>query len=285
MDLVVVGDDGGAGLVFPDRPGEVVLGQVDILENGCLRVDSEMQTSIPGVFAVGDMLCRHIKQAVIAAAEGAMAAIAAEKFLQTESWEKYIQDILGRLGQSADASRVYIFENHLNDAGDLLTSQRYEWVTPGIEPQIDNLEMQNISWREAGFDRWQEQFVSRLRVRFPKSDIELVTEAWGGRNTDSYRNEPPGSSHNYKEKVLHARADLIISEFVNDAGLNPAQVEERYGKLLADFDTSAGKFTCELFDDKAPLTVANFVGLAEGTSLAAGIGLYRGCRGLGPKGP
>ena len=36
------------------------------------------------------------------------------------------------------------------------------------------------------------------------------------------------------------------------------------GKLLADLDTVAGKLTCELYDDKAPLSVANFVGLARG---------------------
>ena len=33
----------------------------------------------------------------------------------------------------------------------------------------------------------------------------------------------------------------------------------------ATFDTSEGTFTVKLFDDKAPNTVANFVGLAEGT--------------------
>ena len=84
-------------------------------------------------------------------------------------------------------------------------------------------------------NRWQEQFVARLRQRFSKADIELVTEAWGGRSTSSYLSEPPGSPHNYREKVLGAKPDLIVSEFVNDAGLNPPQVEERYGKLLADF--------------------------------------------------
>ena len=104
--------------------------------------------------------------------------------------------------------------------------------------------------------RWQEQFVTRLRARFPKAQIELVTEAWGGRNTGSYLSEPPGSEHNYAEKVLARwdnssslrltnthdyptgraqKPDLIVSEFVNDAGLNEAQVEEHYGKLLADF--------------------------------------------------
>ena len=84
-------------------------------------------------------------------------------------------------------------------------------------------------------NRWQEQFVTRLKARFPRANIELVTEAWGGRNTASYLAEPPGSPHNYQEKVLAAKPDLIISEFVNDAGLNPAQVNERYAKLLADF--------------------------------------------------
>jgi lysophospholipase L1-like esterase len=84
-------------------------------------------------------------------------------------------------------------------------------------------------------ERWQEQFAARLRERFPKAHVELITQAWGGRNTGSYLAEPPGSPHNYRETVLGAKPDVVISEFVNDAGLKPAQVEERYGKLLADF--------------------------------------------------
>ena len=35
-------------------------------------------------------------------------------------------------------------------------------------------------------------------------------------------------------------------------------------KLLARFETSKGVINCELFPDKAPMTVANFVGLATG---------------------
>jgi lysophospholipase L1-like esterase len=85
-------------------------------------------------------------------------------------------------------------------------------------------------------NRWQEQFVARLRERFPAAKIELVTEAWGGRNTDSYLGETPGSPHNYQAKVLGAKPDLVVSEFVNDAGLSPAQVEQRYGRLLTNFN-------------------------------------------------
>ena len=36
------------------------------------------------------------------------------------------------------------------------------------------------------------------------------------------------------------------------------------GKLQATIETSQGTFHCELFGDKAPMTVANFVGLATG---------------------
>ena len=36
------------------------------------------------------------------------------------------------------------------------------------------------------------------------------------------------------------------------------------GKLTATFDTSMGTIHCDLFGDKSPITVANFVGLARG---------------------
>jgi len=83
--------------------------------------------------------------------------------------------------------------------------------------------------------RWQEQFVRRLRQRYPQAQIELINLGWGGRNTASFLAEPPGSPYNYQEKVLGSQPDLIISEFVNDANLSPAEVEERYAKLWSDF--------------------------------------------------
>ena len=84
-------------------------------------------------------------------------------------------------------------------------------------------------------DRWQEQFVERLRQKFPNADIELLTEAWGGRTSDIYRKEPPGSPKNYAEKVLALKPDLIISEFVNDSGMHGEYLNKRYSEILADF--------------------------------------------------
>jgi thioredoxin reductase (NADPH) len=57
-------------------------GQLETSEGGCLIVDREFRTALPGVYAVGDLLCNHVKQAVIAAADGAMAGIAVEKALR-----------------------------------------------------------------------------------------------------------------------------------------------------------------------------------------------------------
>ena len=91
-------------------------------------------------------------------------------------------------------------------------------------------------------ERWQSQLAAQLQARFPKAKIELITEAWGGRNTGSYLGEPAGSPHNYREKVLAARPDLVVSEFVNDAGLSPQQVEQVYAKLLADFTAGGAEW-------------------------------------------
>lgn len=60
---------------------DFLAGQIEISDTGCLIVDKEFHTAIPGVYAVGDVLCNHVKQAVIAAAEGAIAAITVEKEL------------------------------------------------------------------------------------------------------------------------------------------------------------------------------------------------------------
>jgi len=60
---------------------DYLMEQLETTAGGCLVVDKEMQTTIPGVFAVGDLLCDHIKQAVIAAADGVIAAVAADKFI------------------------------------------------------------------------------------------------------------------------------------------------------------------------------------------------------------
>ena len=84
--------------------------------------------------------------------------------------------------------------------------------------------------------RWQNVFLTQLRKRFPKANIQMVTQAWGGHTTADYLAEPAGSAYNYRKKVLDVKPDLIISEFVNDAGLPLSQLQAIYPQLKADFD-------------------------------------------------
>ena len=51
------------------------------LESGYIRTDEDMRTAIPGVFAAGDVRVKSLRQVVTAAADGAIAAVQAERYL------------------------------------------------------------------------------------------------------------------------------------------------------------------------------------------------------------
>ena len=51
------------------------------LENGYILTDENMRTAIPGVFAAGDVRVKSLRQVVTAAADGAVAAVQAERYL------------------------------------------------------------------------------------------------------------------------------------------------------------------------------------------------------------
>ncbi len=67
-----------------------------------------------------------------------------------------------------------------------------------------------------GKDKWQAQFARWLESVYPAAAITWVSVGWGGRTTRAYLEEPAGSPHNFAEKVLAEKPDLVISEFVND---------------------------------------------------------------------
>jgi len=74
--------------------------------------------------------------------------------LSNAGYRKTYEDILRLLGLAAGSSRVYIFENHPGEAGEILTSQRAEWCAPGIEPQIDNPALQRLIMGKSPCKRW-----------------------------------------------------------------------------------------------------------------------------------
>jgi PAS domain S-box-containing protein len=103
-----------------------------------------------------------------------------ERFLRMPLTESSIEPILETLGHATEVSRVYIFENHTRSDGLRLTSQRYEWVAPGIVSQLNNPELQELPWREAGFSRWVD-FLGRHELvygnvsEFPESERKILS--------------------------------------------------------------------------------------------------------------
>ena len=51
------------------------------MEKGYIKTDADMHTNIPGVFAAGDIRVKSLRQVVTAAADGAIAAMQAEKYI------------------------------------------------------------------------------------------------------------------------------------------------------------------------------------------------------------
>ena len=62
-------------------PATAFLGNTITLENGYIVADESTETSLPGVFAAGDVRTKELRQVITAAADGAVAAEAAAKYI------------------------------------------------------------------------------------------------------------------------------------------------------------------------------------------------------------
>ena len=78
-------EDGAFGLFgfVGFLPNTVIFeGKVD-MQNGYVVTDEEMHTSVPGVFAAGDLRVKSLRQVITAAADGAIAAMQAAHYIET----------------------------------------------------------------------------------------------------------------------------------------------------------------------------------------------------------
>ena len=68
----------------------------DVLElnpQGYIITDEKMATNIEGVFAAGDVRDKYLRQVVTAVADGSIAAVAAQRYIQDrELWEKEVMN-------------------------------------------------------------------------------------------------------------------------------------------------------------------------------------------------
>lgn len=100
-------------------------------------------------------------------------ASASQSLLRDDSLEEAVNEALQTIGNATGQDRVYIFEFHQSENFDqLLTSQRFEWVKPGVLPQIQNPSLQNLIVSEA-MPRWYDSFLSGGHIEGNIRDFPL----------------------------------------------------------------------------------------------------------------
>jgi len=89
-----------------------------------------------------------------------------------------IQKFIEIIGKVAHASRTYIFKNHKSEENELLLSQIAEYVTDGIKPEVDNPQLQNLSYND-WLPRWYKTLKKGKIVKgkvadFPQTEREIL---------------------------------------------------------------------------------------------------------------
>ncbi|EYF08747.1 STAS domain-containing protein [Chondromyces apiculatus] len=104
---------------------------------------------------------------------------AASQFLGGGVWEERVARALGRFGEATDVSRVYVFDARLSAEGGWICSQKYEWCAPGVKPEIDNPDLQDMPFEALGLGRWVEHLsrdeaVYGLVREFPEGERAVL---------------------------------------------------------------------------------------------------------------
>lgn len=89
-----------------------------------------------------------------------VAAQSAQMMVETADWREKIYDVLKLLGEAADASHAYLFENHLDEHGIEVSSLRYEWENPQHNIAIHSSNFQNVPLKHQDMMTWYETLSS-----------------------------------------------------------------------------------------------------------------------------
>lgn len=71
-------------------------------------------------------------------------AFATKELLSNRDFEIATQKAVTLIGDGAGVDRAYLFENRIDENGNILSSQRFEWSALGVPPEIDNPNLRDL---------------------------------------------------------------------------------------------------------------------------------------------
>ena len=91
---------------------------------------------------------------------------------------KSIQNVLRQIGRAIEVDRAYVFENHTTPDGELVMSQRFEWLGDAAPARRNNAMLQSFPY-SAGLTRWREllsagQPLHGLVREFPEPERRIL---------------------------------------------------------------------------------------------------------------
>ena len=104
--------------------------------------------------------------------------------LNIASGEEALYEILSTLGLAVGVDRTYLFDFAHMGGGNLIASQRAEWVEVGQDRQIANPELQGFDMAEHGFGDWNEmmfegEVIASLVKDLPKPQRAILGDMQG----------------------------------------------------------------------------------------------------------
>ncbi|MFN3492171.1 MAG: hypothetical protein ACK40V_08130, partial [Anaerolineales bacterium] len=83
-------------------------------------------------------------------------AQSAQMLVETPDWKLRIYNVLKLLGEAAQASHAYLFENHLDENNIEVSSLRYEWANTNYEATNHISDFQNVPLKDETMLEWYE---------------------------------------------------------------------------------------------------------------------------------